>query len=195
MKQLFPLLIFAAFVLVNVIGGLLRAAKQREQNRRQPAEPDEERRTHEIQEQIRRKIAERRAAAGQAPAEPPQAESVRPGEIEWDARQRQLREEMLRQGQARAETMKEPPPLPVPLPAASVTIDAGNVFADTQAAELRQAQAVLEAARKATAKWTAFTEPDAPSRAAGLRGGLREPANLRRAVVLREMLDPPLALR
>ncbi len=194
MRQFAPLLIFAVFALVNIIGGLLRAAKQRQENQRQPAEPDEERRTREIQESIRRKIAERRAAAGQAPAMPAPAESIAPGEIEWDTRQRQLREEMLRPAQELAEATAEPPALPSPFPAASLTSQGEEISAATQA-EIRQAQAALEAARKATAKWTAASEPDAPARGAGLRGGLREPGSLRRAVVLREILDPPLALR
>jgi hypothetical protein len=165
--------------------------------------------TRRIQEEIRRKIAERRGeASSPAPApfqpepssplrdEPPPLRPVpalaetatpKPGEIERDARQRQLREELRRQAAERA--------APPPLPFENETEEADAALARQR--ELAERLAALELAReqiRATAV-AATGESVAAMGSASLRHELRDPRALRRAFVLREILGPPVALR
>jgi hypothetical protein len=177
-----------------------------------PADADDL--TRRIQEEIRRKIAERRGeTAPDAPppfqpeptpplhtepsaTEPPPipvapTAPVRTGESEWDIRQRQLREELRRQAAERA-AMTAPPALPAEM---ELTVDEEDALARQR--ELAERLAALEQARqRAAANAAALTGTSPATRGVrNLRGDLRDPAALRRAIVLNELLGPPAALR
>jgi hypothetical protein len=177
-----------------------------------PADADDL--TRRIQEEIRRKIAERRGETAPdapppfqpEPASPMQGEPAateppplpvaptappRTGESEWDIRQRQLREELRRQAAERA-AMAAPPALPAET---ELTEDEQDALARQR--ELAERLAVLEQARqRAAANAAALTGTSPATRGVrNLRGDLRDPAALRRAIVLNELLGPPAALR
>jgi hypothetical protein len=170
--------------------------------------------TRRIQEEIRRKIAERRGETAPDAAPPFQPEpapplhaepsatepppvpvgptaSPRTGETEWDVRQRQLREELQRQAAERA-AMAAPPELPA---STELTEDEEDALARQRA--LAERLAALEQARqRATATAAGLTGVGPAARGVrNLRGDLRDPVALRRAIVLNELLGPPAALR
>lgn len=175
---------------------------------RDGSDPAQDERRRQIQEEIRRKIAERRGqgAPPQMPAPPvlPPFNPARPVFREQPAEPARP-----------ARSLEAPPPLPVPA--------AREVSAyDDEAALERQRRmteqlAELEAARRQArrdAQTLAETgEPPqsvsvgsvgsgsrdkvvtASSGVRGLAADLRDPKALRRAMVLREVLDAPVALR
>jgi hypothetical protein len=218
---------FIIFVIIAVVSNLLSKAKQADVAKRTPASPlpppddlEQAARTRRIQEEIRRKIAERRGGA----AGP---EAASPAESEWDVRQRQIREEIRRKAQPDEEPKAEPareifsgpavPPLdpfggrgtwarrtfeervpePPPLPAQPAGPEpARQSEIAAQLSALREARAAAEAtaaAREAETQWTEATKPAVA--ASAWRKDLRSAADLRRAMVLREVLGPPVALR
>jgi hypothetical protein len=168
--------LFFGFVVISIIRSALQVARklgeaQPGAGARTPAnyDPAEAERTRRIQEEIRRKIAERRGMV--MPVEPaPPAEPV-----------------------VAVTTREEPPAL-------------GSIAAvlERQQQLVDQMQA-LEAARlmeQRKAAIMAATVQDETARAAAvvaMRGALladlRKPATARRAVLLREVLDRPVALR
>jgi hypothetical protein len=133
------------------------------------ADPAEAERTRRIQEEIRRKIAER---AGGAPAPAP----------------------------AR---VPEPPPLfqPEPPPrartAALAAASAHEAILQRQR-DLEEQLRAVEAGRRATRRNEVIAEASARKPTAArtaLLGDLKGAENLRRAIVLREVLGPPVGLR
>lgn len=155
-----------------------------------PVADDPDARVREIQAEIRRKIAERRAAA--------QGRQERPADpaLETPPPVPQVR------------TVAPPPPLPEPVRAGQNAEDSEGDFAGglklqqrlaDQLAEAERAR--VESRRKLAEVWqtpavaaaaAAPARRDAPST---VRGTLRDRAALRRAWVLREVLDKPVGLR
>lgn len=149
---------------------------------------EEEERTRRIQEEIRRKILERRSGgAPAAPAAPTPPSAPVPVDTYADE----------------PPEWREEGPRPVAAPAVPPPMD--TAILERQRA-LQEQIAALEARRvavKARAESSAF--PPAPTAAAAdsrrsaglpdLVAALRQPKTLRQAVILREVLDPPVAMR
>ncbi len=157
-------------------------------------ESEQEERARRIREEIQRKIAERR---GQ-PVPPPMPETA------YAEREPVFREEMA----------PFPPPLrpervPPPLPTREVV----SAYVDTEALErqrrLSEQMEQLEAQRREARRLAAAsvhgnTRPAAAGASAGggaalgsrrVAAELRDPRAVRRAIVMREVLGPPVALR
>jgi len=141
--------------------------------------------TRRVQEDIRRKIAERRTA--------PPAPAATPPPIFQDPVQA-----MLKELQKRLEL--EPAPAAVPLPPPVPAIDQEQL---TRQRELEEKLQVLDRERRATQSRADELQrrPDLyepainPTPADGWLAELRDAKNVRRAIVLRELLGPPIALR
>ena len=165
---------------------------------RDGTDPEQAERVRRIQEEIRRKIAERRGQAAPPPmpapalgpfnpqrplfreqpsvpaprSAPPPMASVREVVTTYDdaaalERQKRMAEQLAELEERRHEARR----------AAQALAEAGPVFVPTPAQESARA-------------------PGSPAGGTpGLTAGLRDPRALRRAMVLREILDPPLALR
>ena len=156
---------------------------------------EEQERTRRIQEEIRRKIAERRG------------ERVPP-----------LREEppVLRPTEMYDPTVPEPPPVPRELPTPATRRTVAEWSESEQAAldgqrrlqeKLRELEEQRRAAQTAVANvWATPAAPVIPSSAGAraavrpmgerpLLSSLRDKRSLRQVVILREVLDPPVALR
>jgi hypothetical protein len=192
----------AILAIIIIIGQMMsKASKAAEQRPAAPPDDLEQAaRTWRIQEEIRRKIAERRGGlipppadlsspvAGEAPPTPP-------------AYSRPIMTRPLvdpfggpRMGAPRAfETRPaEPPPLPVQ---PSAELERQEEYA-AKMADLQEEQAADQEtadARAAETNWTESTRT--ASGPSAWRNDLRSPTDLRRAIVLRELLGPPLALR
>jgi hypothetical protein len=151
------------------------------------SDPEEEARTRRIQEEIRRKIAER-ARGGPITVPPPAPE---PPPL------------------FRTET-SSPRPVAAPLPQREFTRQAAPPPFQASAAailerqrELEEQMRELEATRKAAQRRAAlvaantavFAPVAASERNVGLLADLHGGRNLRRAIVLREILGPPVGLR
>ena len=178
--QLLPAL-FVIFVVVSVIRNVAKVMrKMSDQPPTQPAadfDPELAARTRRIQEEIRRKIAERRGAstAPPPPLEPmPEPVSERP--VTWD----------------------EPPLEPTFNPSHAAVLERQQQLAD----QMRALEIARLAEQRRTAQVSAAVKTAAESEGgmlAGSRGDLladlREPRSLRRAFVLREVLGAPVGLR
>ena len=172
---------------------------------RDGSNPEQDERVRQIQEEIRRKIAERRGqgAPPPVPAPAPQLEPFNP-----------LRPVFREQPAA-------PPPMPPPAP----TVREVVVYDDTAALErqrrmaeqleqLEQQRREAQRAARAVSEsrgsvhagaWSRSNAGDSASAMVrqgspalggrALAAELRDPQALRRAVVMREVLDPPVALR
>ncbi|MBC8008749.1 MAG: hypothetical protein H7067_01470 [Burkholderiales bacterium] len=188
---------------------------------RDGSDPAQEERRRLIQEEIRRKIAERRGQP--APPLPSQAPSMphtpRPSIPTFEPGRPVFREEpfepMRPANPFETPPPAPPPPMPVPAREVSAYDDAAALERQRrlteQLAELetarrqvrRDAQALAETgAQPRTAieaeAYAARRNGDAATAAPSLRGlaaDLRDPRALRRAMVLREVLDAPVALR
>jgi hypothetical protein len=196
---------FIIFIIVAILSQLAAKAKQAEA-KRTPASPlarpddlEQAARTRRIQEEIRRKIAERRGGLIPPPADlstpveeerPPAPPAVpRPFVPPLDPFGGPITRTARPVFERRA---PEPPPLPA-RPSAAL---ARQEEISTQMATLQEKQATAQttaAARAAETSWTAATRTAAGPSA--WRNDLRSPADLRRAIVLRELLGPPVALR
>jgi hypothetical protein len=181
--------LFVIAVAVVAVLQKLKRTRSREAADEPPAvDPEQAERTRRIQEEIRRRIMERRGLAST-----PQPES---------------------------ETLERPPPLPAPPPlieevgpftvppSLEQTMEESRAAsAPTQEFEHQQRMLQqfreLEAAREAAHQGvTSAAGTDAAVPASGgprpanrVPADLRSPAGLRRAVVLREILGPPVGLR
>lgn len=174
---------------------------------RDGTDPEQDERVRRIQEEIRRKIAERRGQGAPPPMPPPEPRSL--GDLLGEP--------------FRPVFQETPPPLPKPVaraePApASVEVDA---YADEAALERQRSLAEqmrqLEERRRENVQAAAASSrgvsaaagsasargavPVAPGGGAGVGGGgslageLRDPRALRRAMVWREVLGAPVGLR
>ena len=145
---------------------------------------EEEVRTRRIQEEIRRKIQERRGGGAPVPAPPPLREEAPayeiPSEPDW-------REEEV------PRSVPQPPPLD------DGVLARQRALQEQLEALAERRRAALAAARNdspvtAAAIGASATGMASPKSGALLRD-LRNPESVRRAIVLREVLGPPLALR
>jgi hypothetical protein len=186
------ILIFVAVVISMMTKAASAAAKR-------PPTPtsgdiDQAERTRRIQEEIRRKIAERRGGLTQpaemdAPAEeatPPVfgRPVVQPLDPFGGPRDRRPR------------AFEPRAPKPPPLPAGPSAEQVRQEELTAQLAALREAQATARTTALARADETNWTESTrTASGPSAWRSDLRSPADLRRAIVLRELLGPPVALR
>jgi hypothetical protein len=150
-------------------------------------DPELAERTRKIREEIRRKIEQRRGGANQPqPASPvvitPSPEATPP---------------VLQLPRVIREVLA-PEPVPAPVPVLASAQAEEMERQNTMLVQLREAEFMRQAAaqRIAFEATTADTRPAelAQTRAA-LLDDLREPAALRRAFILREVLGPPIALR
>ena len=186
---------FIIFIIIAVVSNLLSKAKEDRGVKRTPAAPlrpaddlDQAERTRRIQEEIRRKIAERRGVALPPPVPAPSL-----AEVEREPAEEPVEWEMPRE--------LEPPPLPVPMAARTAALEqARQEELAAQLAALEDARAAARAtaetiatARAAETNWTETTKP--ATGASAWRKDLRSAGDLRRAMVLREVLGPPVALR
>ena len=174
------ILFLVAIAVMAILQRLKKAAGNAESGPAAQVDPEEEARTRRIQEEIRRRIMERR---GLAPAEP-QARDITSQPTPFPAAPPMI-EEVRR-------FRVEPPPV--------ATADAEAVR--RAAAELKRQQELnerireLDAARRARAATAA--EPARISLAAPADQhlpDLHSHTGLRRAIVLREILGPPVGLR
>jgi hypothetical protein len=175
-----PQALFAVAIVVVAILQKLKQARPQETAGETPArEGQEAERTRRIQEEIRRRILERR---GLMPAPPPASDTVE-----------------------EAPEFPEPPPMfeevrPVMVEPPFQVMDAAAAPGYSRELERQQQMLArlraLETARPAHAGIAPATG-EAPVSAAANRlpADLRTPAGLRRAVVLREILGPPVGMR
>jgi hypothetical protein len=197
------------WIIVALAGVLVRvfqaASAKSRQSGGQPPEPPKEyefkdaelaERTQKIREEIRRKIEERRSR----PAPPVSAEPNRP-RISPVERSPQATPppvvtslpEIIRE--VMNPTVELPPPIE-PEPVAEVAAEMPPSFAEVERLQA-EAHARVVGERRAVVQAAIANRGSgllAANRAALLQD-LRDPAALRRAIILREVLGPPLALR
>jgi len=171
-----PLAVFV-FVAVSIARNALRVAKRIRQlppTSPEALDPDVAERTRRIQEQIRRKIAERRG-------EPVAAEVLPVGpEMEPPV------------------MLEEAPAEPASTPTAAAVLERQQQLAN----QMRALEHVRMSEQRRATQVTADLKTESESERGMLttsRGNLledlRDPASLRRAFVLREVLGPPVGLR
>lgn len=163
---------------------------------RDGSNPAQDERVRQIQEEIRRKIAERRSQA----APPPMPAPV-PAPEPWHRAEPVFREEPM---------TPSPPPMPAPTVREVVVHDdqaalerqrqmAGQLAElEARRQEARRAARVLRESKTAAPSHSEVWSTPASAAVAGgqaLAVELGDPRALRRAMVLREVLDPPVALR
>lgn len=205
------LVIFVLLFVVQIVRGLFRARRdQPPPAQAKPDELEEQRRMSEVQSEIRRRKAERRGEL--APAEPPPFVRGEAAPLPLPRRTettqmpepfggplRRVLEEIEREVRPRPVS---PPPL---LPPLQPAIERRNAELARQE-QLAEQMRVLEesrmlAKRRATQlAATNFAESQSEGGQRSVVRGkllddLRDPASLRRAFVLREVLGPPVALR
>lgn len=188
-----PLLIFLFFAF-SMVRAAMRAAKQAELNQAGNNETEEQKRVREIQERIRRKIAERRSGGAPVAPEPEAA-----GEVNLPPVVRRMSVPPLEPfgGPSRRLVTEVRRRVVAPEPVnESAVLERQNQLAEqmrqleeARVANLRRAAMVAEEAA-ATARANAGA-----ARRAGWMEELRDPASLRRAIVMREVLGAPVALR
>ncbi len=176
--------LFLIAVAVVAILQKLKTAGPREPGGAPPGmDPDQAERTRRIQEEIRRRIMERR---GLAPVPPPESETAESEPAPSFPEAPPMIEEV--------RPFVVPPPESVPAaPADAPVVTEVRSAPDLQEQLIRQLQE-LEAARRASI----FALPtEAPARVAVQARvlDLRQPGTLRQAVVWREILGPPVGLR
>jgi len=191
------LLVFAG----QIIRGLLEARKARTAHEGRRDETADDQRVREVQEQIRRRIAARRGAASapaELPAEPP---PIQPAPARPETTQ--LPELGGPLGRMLGELQRRSQPLPAPSAPAAVSEDRSRQELERQR-QLAEQMRLLEEARSAArrrseeqaAAQAAQTAAASHASARGLVAGeLGDPRALRRAFVLREILDAPVGLR
>lgn len=177
-------LVVVAIAIAALFQKLKQARSQEAAGRTLATDPEDAERTRRIQEEIRRRIRERRGLAPAAPPAPVTAED----EPEFPVPPPMIEEVR--------PIVVEPPPLPVANAAAT----------SGYAAEYDRQQQMLQQLRafKATHQTSAAAPAVSASAPVGvamaapvsrLPTDLRNPAGLRRAIVLREILGPPLGMR
>jgi hypothetical protein len=202
-------LVIATSVVRNIRAALKRAGDQT--NRRSSArpianvDPEEADRVRRIQEEIRRKIAERRG--GDRPASiPPVAASaehpplLRPSTVPpidpFGGTIRRVLTEIERRAQAPAQT--PPPFVPERAPSQAAQLERQKQLAEQLRVLEESRLLVKRRADQTVAAQTAHSESEAGMLTAsrgGLLANLRDPDELRRAFVLREILGAPVGLR
>lgn len=185
MTKLFFLLLFLAvsWIIQRAKRKSEEASAARPLTKAGPAQSSDEQ-VRRIQEEIRRKILER--AAGGSVQSPPQAAKPEPTSMPRPAENQPVRSQ-------------QPVVRRVPLPHVAPAEFAEKAAAEKALAE--QAQSLELGRREARRAARALLEGQVPAAKGG--GGptidevrhLRDPASIRRAIILREVLGPPLSLR
>lgn len=198
------LVIFLVIFLSQVVRGILRARKAKEDHAAGYDETAEGRRVREIQQRIRRQVAERR---GQTASEPPPLEREMGEPPVARPETTQLPEvfggplgRMLEDLQKRVQPQPERMPPPVVYAEVRNTAEMERQERLTEELRVLEEQRMLVQRRAAyvAAEKTAETNSSAGVQtAARIRTlvDLRDPQALRRAFVLREVLGPPVGLR
>ena len=185
---------FILFVIIAVISSLVKKAKEtngenppaagaRRQNAsgspaRTGGAVDYDERMRRIREEIRRKIEERRGAA---PTGLPPPMPVAP---------------VMAETEFQPESTFEPEVAAPPVPALTAPEKRHQAEAAEERvvqAEQRRTEQTIAEARVAELSWTESTKPATGTSA--LRKDLRSGRDLRRAIAMREVLGPPVALR
>ncbi len=202
------IVIFVVIVVAQLVRGAARSRKVAEENVPAPADYDEQRRTREIQERVRRQIAERRGGQSAAPAATPpplarevasapapQPQTTQLPELFGGPLGRML-EELQKRSQPQPVPVEEPPLVAARFNTVELERQA-RLAGELQALEDARADARRRAAQRTEEKRaTAESEPVLRTAARGqLLGDLADRQSLRRAFVLREVLGPPVALR
>jgi hypothetical protein len=190
-----PVLIFVIVAIVQVARAILKSREAQEEHEQTYDETEEGRRVREIQERLRRVVAERRRQG---------SDGQPPGPIELPPVLRPEPETAPEEEMPRTQTTFERTELPAPVIA--------NREHEQRRAEIARQEALAEelrrlndnrelARRRAThlAEAAVVSQQGETNRRATSRGqllvDLRQPGSLRRAIVLREVLGPPVALR
>ena len=191
MRSLFPLLVFF-FVLFQIIRAIVRAAQLSAKNKG-TSETEEQRRMRDIQERIRRKIAERRGGAAPGPVT---EEAAAPATLLRPTRVPPLEPFGGPSRRMVIETMRRVMEPEEPAPEDAEMIERQRKLADqiraldeARVAVTRRAAQVVEQRDNAAASSGAVTPH------AVWLGDLRDAKTLRRAFVLREVLGAPVGLR
>ncbi|HXB01408.1 MAG TPA: hypothetical protein VNV15_01155 [Opitutaceae bacterium] len=188
-------LFIVVFVAIGVANMLAKAKKAGAQQRppqpaRSSVDPDTAERTRRVQEEIRRKIAER---SGRLPASPPPMNSSPsagpPARNIFQELARQMAEakrtaEMQQRAQAAAEARAQ-----------QRMEDEQKSRELAEAGQLAEAQRALQGQPETMATAVAYSGTPATSARDRLLADLRAPDSLRRAWVLREILGEPVGLR
>ncbi len=194
-----PTIIFIVIVLVQIVRGISKARQQ---------DPTPEPRHNEVEEarrneEIRRRIAERRAGRAEPLPEPARSEPP-PVVVERDPTAIPELPEPLRRMLTQLEKRREPEPTFAP-PPPPVLPDRSRAELERQYRLAEEMKALEEA--RAVAKRRAAQLAAAQAEVASSKGALRsvargrlledlkDPQSLRRAVVLREVLGTPVGLR
>jgi hypothetical protein len=198
-----PVLIFVLVFAAKIFEAIMKSRKAKSEHESGHDDAAEQRRVAEVQEQIRRRIAERRGGAPVPPTPPASIPIPRP--IVRRAETTELPDPMggtLRRVFEEMER-KLQPPAPAPEPPPLVQHRRAELERQQELAEqlkVLEEQRVL-AQRRATNLATEVRE-EAESERGVLSAGrthllddLRDPQTLRRAFVLREVLGPPVGLR
>lgn len=203
------IVIFVVIFITQILRGAARSKKAAAEHTATKDDAAEQRRIREVQEQIRRQIAARRGQAP-APAAPPPLRGESAPVPQPSPQTTQLPElfggplgRMLEELQKRAQPPPAAPAPPAPRPAMT---EAHTLAEVSRQEELAEQMRVLEedrllARRKAAhlaADQRELAESEGGLRTAAraqLNADLADPSSLRRALVLREVLGPPVAMR
>jgi hypothetical protein len=196
--------VFIIIVVVQIVRGVMRSRQSAPPE--EDAKPDaleEDRRVREIQETIRRRIAERRGEQAPPVGPPPVMRRESAPAPEPSPKTTQMPEPFggpLRRVLEELERQARPEPAPAPAPPPVIDTRSAELERQRRLAEeiraLEEARAAAKkkaaAAREAEAQLTATMSHAARGRVVG---DLQDPASLRRAIVLREVLGTPVGLR
>ena len=175
---------------MQVIRAVMRAAQLSQEHKAGTSETEDQKRAREIQDRIRKIVAERRGGAATTETQPERPPLLRPSVSPLDpfgGPSRRLVIETMRRATPQA---VEPPPnegaileRQQQLADQMRALEEARIHAARRAAEVTEGNVII--ARAAVA---------AEHRAGWLKD-LRDPQGLRRALVLREVLGPPVGLR
>jgi hypothetical protein len=186
------IVVFVAIAVANMLAKAKKAGAQQRpsQPARSSLDPDTAERTRRVQEEIRRKIAER---SGRLPASPPITSSSPsagpPARNIFQELARQMAEaKRIAEMQQRAQSADE-------AQAQQRMQDEQKSREQAEARQLAEAQRTLQRQQQTVATAAAYSGTTATSARDKLLADLREPDSLRRAWVLREILGEPVGLR
>ena len=178
-----PILVAA---IVAAIAGLIKAksAKAAEEATARRSRPKPEAETSDLETRVRRNFEEMMRRRAVAPPTAPPAAAPQPVAATPRVRRKVVDYDERVRPEPKSTERTRPPPVAV---MAAKSVESGPI-----------ASRHLEAARKAVAgtlKTAAGARAAKVDRVQDLRLATKQPSSLRRAVLLREILDPPIALR
>jgi hypothetical protein len=187
----FPLLIAIVVVIVKVLQAVMQSRNAKTQHEQEYDETEEQRRVREIQERIRRSIAERRGQAGTEAPRPAMEQTVEPPVLHQET---PIDEDgdPFRDRDGGAPVMPEPQ---VAQRARNAELERQQELAD----KMRELAAARDLAARRAANAALMNSESAQTTANVRRQRfddvLHDRDALRRAIVLREVLGPPVGLR